>query len=151
VKRVFTRLILVLLFLFLGAQVVRPARTNPPTDPNKSIYKTIEVPKDVQAVFDRACRDCHSHDTTWPWYSNVAPMSWSVISHVNEGREHMNFSNWPAGPEEAADLLDSSCKEVKQGRMPLGQYLLIHDEAKLTDADKKLLCDWANAAASKLY
>ena len=62
-KRLFTRLILVLLFLFLGAQVVRPARTNPPTDPNHSIYKTIVVPKDVQAIFDRSCRDCHSHNT----------------------------------------------------------------------------------------
>ena len=146
-KRLFVRLILVLVILLAGAQFVRPARTNPRTDPAKVITKTIAVPPDVQAIIDRSCRNCHTNDTTWPWYSEVAPMSWSVIEHVNHGREHMNFSDWPSGPEEAADLLDSTCKEVKEGRMPHTQYLLLHSEARLSDADKKKLCDWSNAAA----
>ena len=146
VKRLFTRLIFVLLSC-PGAQVVRPARTNPPTDPNKSIYKTIEVPKNVQAVFDRACRDCHSRtppgrgNLTWPRCPGASNQP------RQRGPRAHELLELALGAQEAGDLLDSTCKEVKKGRMPLGQYLLLHDEAKLTDPDKKLLCDWATAAA----
>jgi hypothetical protein len=151
VIRLFTRLILVLVILFAVAQFVGPARTNPISDPAKAITRTIAVPHDVQAILDRSCRDCHTNNTTWPWYSHVAPMSWGVIGHVNNGRGSMNLSDWPAGPEEAGDLLDKVCKEVKKGKMPLGQYLWLHDDARLSDTDTKKLCDWSNAAASKLY
>jgi hypothetical protein len=151
VGRLFKRLIIVFLVLFIVSQFVGPARTNPVSDPGKAITKTIPVPKDVQAIFDRSCRDCHTNATTWPWYSHVAPMSWGVISHVNEGREHLNFDDWPSGAEEAADLLDSTCKEVRQGRMPHRQYLWLHAEASLSDDDKKKLCAWADDAAGKLY
>ena len=150
-KRLFVRAILVLIIMFGIAQFVGPARTNPRTDPAKLITKTIPVPKDVQAILDRSCRDCHTHDTTWPWYSHVAPMSWGVISDVNNGRGNMNFSDWPEGPEEAADLLDKVCKEIKQNKMPLSQYLWLHQDARLSDADKKMLCDWSTAAAGKLF
>ena len=73
----------------------------------------------VQSILDRSCRNCHSNQTVWPWYSHVAPVSWNVIWHVNDGRGSMNMSDWPAGPEEAADLLDGICDEVKKGKMPM--------------------------------
>ena len=98
------RLILIGLVGFVAIQVVRPARTNPASDPNKALTKRLVVPADVKATLDRSCRNCHSNDTVWPWYSNVAPISWNVISHVNDGRGSMNFSDWPAGPEEAGEL-----------------------------------------------
>jgi hypothetical protein len=151
VIRLFRRLIVVLVILFAVAQVVGPARTNPASDPAKAITKTIPVPRDVQAILDRSCRDCHTNQTTWPWYAHVAPMSWGVIGHVNDGRGNMNFSDWPAGPEEAGELLDKVCKEVKQGKMPLDQYLWLHDDARLSDAEKKRLCAWSSEAASKLF
>jgi mono/diheme cytochrome c family protein len=106
------RLILIGLALFVAIQVVRPARTNPPSDPAKAITTRLAVPADVKAVFDRSCSNCHSHQTVWPWYSNVAPISWDVIAHVNDGRGSMNFSDWPEGPEEAGELLDAVCDEV---------------------------------------
>ena len=149
--RLFKRLLIAGLVVFLVIQFVGPARTNPASDPNKAITKTIPVPKDVQAILDRSCRDCHTNNTTWPWYSHVAPMSWGVIGHVNDGRGNLNFSEWPEGPEEAADLLDSICKEVKQGKMPIDQYVWLHGEAKLSADDKTTLCKWADDAAGKLY
>jgi hypothetical protein len=145
------RLILIGLVGFAGIQVVRPDRTNPASDPNKALTKRLAVPADVKAILDRSCRNCHSNETVWPWYSNVAPISWNVIGHVNDGRGSMNFSDWPAGPEEAGELLDAICDEVKKGQMPLPQYTWMHSEAKLTDADRKRLCAWATAAAGELY
>jgi Haem-binding domain len=151
VGRRLKRIIFIALAVFIAIQVVRPARTNPASDPAKAITKRLAVPADVQAIFDRSCRNCHSHETVWPWYSNVAPISWDVINHVNDGRGSMNFSDWPAGPEEAGDLLDSICDEVKKGHMPIPRYTWLHGEARLTDADRKRLCAWSSKAASDLY
>jgi hypothetical protein len=77
-----------------------------------------------------ACFDCHSNQTVWPWYSNIAPMSWLVQRDVDEGRKHMNFSTWTSGQEvDPAEMVSS-------GKMPPFQYLLAHPEASLSDADK---------------
>ena len=150
--RLIKRLFLVGLVVFVGMQFVRPARTNPPVDPNKAITKHIAVPADVKTLLDRGCWNCHSNQTVWPAYSYVAPISWNVIAHVDDGRDSVNFTDWPAGPEEAAELLDAICDEVvKKRAMPMPQYIWLHPEAKLTDAERTRLCDWANAAAGELY
>ena len=80
-----------------------------------------------------ACYDCHSNETVWPWYSNVAPMSWLVQRDVDRGRDELNFSTWPRGADD--DLHDS----VEEGEMPPRQYLLNHPEARLSDAEKATL------------
>ncbi len=78
-----------------------------------------------------SCFDCHSNETEWPWYSNIAPMSWLVQRDVDEGRQHLNFSTWSAGQGggESADLLSS-------GKMPPFQYTIMHPDANLSDADQ---------------
>jgi mono/diheme cytochrome c family protein len=83
----------------------------------------------------RACFDCHSNETVWPWYSNVAPVSWLVQHDVNEGREHLNFSEWDKPQKEA----DEAAEAVREGEMPLPIYLPTHPEARLTDAEKQAL------------
>jgi hypothetical protein len=80
----------------------------------------------------RACFDCHSHETKWPWYANVAPMSWFVAHHVDEGREHLNFSTWDRPSKDA----DECSEAVSDGWMPLDSYLWVHPEARLGDAEK---------------
>jgi cytochrome c551/c552 len=87
----------------------------------------------------RACFDCHSNETTWPWYSNVAPVSWLVQRDVNGGRRHLNFSEWDKPQRHAANVAD----EVKTGDMPLWFYLPMHPKAKLTDEEKKALMEGA--------
>lgn len=124
-------------------QFVRPARTNPPTVQRDTLAAHLPVPPGVQAVLDRACRDCHSNDTRWPWYSQVAPLSWWVIEHVDHGRSHFNYSTWTAyDPGRQRTLLERTCSLAKGHDMPLGSYLLMHSAARLSRADIDLLCRW---------
>ena len=94
-------------------------------------------------VLVRACGNCHSNHTDWPWYSHVAPVSWLVARHVREGREKLNFSEWEKYPTwQRRDKLESVCGLVSTGRMPPWQYTSMHPEAKLTEQDKKAVCAW---------
>ena len=127
-----------------GAQVVRPARTNPLSNPADVLTAHMNVPADVVAILDRSCRDCHSNDTRWPWYSHVAPVSWLVIDHVNHGRSHLNVSDWGRyDRRRQAQLLKNSCELSRKGAMPMPSYLLLHGTARLSPADIEKLCDWA--------
>ncbi|HEU5163562.1 MAG TPA: heme-binding domain-containing protein [Thermoanaerobaculia bacterium] len=129
-----------LVIALAGAQFVRPARTNPAVDAPLAIGDPA-----VEAVLRRACFDCHSNETRWPWYSAVAPSSWLVVRDVNEGRGEMNFSSWN-DPE--GELREEICEKVREGEMPLKIYLPLHAKARLTEADKTALCAWANRAPS---
>jgi len=138
------------IIVLAGMQFFGPARTNPATTPAQALAAKIAVPDDIHAVLKRSCWDCHSNETQWPWYAHVAPMSWGVIGDVNEGRDHLNFTDWHYSPEEGADLLDGICKQIKRKRMPLPSYTWIHWGAKLSDAEIKRLCTWANDSAERL-
>ena len=126
-------------------QLARPARTNPPTDSARTLLAVTHAPADVQSVLERGCRDCHSHDTRWPWYSNVAPVSWLVIDDVNHGRRHFNYSDWAQyDRDKIPQLLKDICEQTRKGEMPLSFYLWIHPDSRLTDRDVSLLCDWSD-------
>jgi hypothetical protein len=139
------------LLLFVVIQAIRPARTNPPIDPTREIAARLPVDPAVASIFDRSCNDCHSNRTVWPWYSNVAPISWFVINHVDGGRRHMNFSDWASIPPKRLDgILDNMCKEVKSGGMPLSTYTPMHPLSKLTPADEDTICRWTDAMRQNL-
>jgi hypothetical protein len=98
------------------------------------------MPAEVSAILDRSCRDCHSNDTRWPWYSNVAPVSWWVIDHVDHARSHFNFSEWARyNSREQQRLLEQACELVSKGAMPLPSYLWMHD-AEMSPRDVRTLC-----------
>ena len=140
-----------LLVLFLGAQFVRPAKTNPVSDETRAIQFHVEMNQEVSAILSRACYDCHSNKTEWPWYSEVAPMSWLVISQVNDGRRHLNFSEWETYDlSKAVKKMQEIDEEVGIEAMPLSSYTLLHPEARLTDQERKLISEWANAESSRL-
>jgi hypothetical protein len=127
----------------LGLQLVRPARTNPPTDPSRTLAARTALTPEAAVVLDRACRDCHSNDTRWPWYSHLAPVSWFLIDHVNHGRRHFNYSDWAQyEPDVARRLLENSCDFARKETMPLPSYTRVHGEARLSDQDIAALCDW---------
>jgi len=126
--------------LFLAAQFVPVTRTNPPVDSD------IPAPADVKAVLRRACYDCHSNETVWPWYSYVAPVSWVVADDVNSGRRHVNFSTWnQVRPDRIPNEMRSIWRHVDSGEMPLWYYLPMHPSARLSDADKALLRAWTES------
>ncbi|MDQ3817446.1 MAG: heme-binding domain-containing protein [Acidobacteriota bacterium] len=126
-------------------QFIRPARTNPPVDQARTIQALAHVTPEVAGILDRSCNDCHTNQTRWPWYSQIAPVSWKVAGDVNEGRDHMNLSDWAQySRSEQESLLRHICREVKDGTMPLRSYLWMHADAKLSTEDVKTLCDWAS-------
>ena len=127
-RHLFVRLLTGLIGLFVLAQLVPYGRAhaNPPVqaEPQWDSPQT-------KALFDRACADCHSNRTTWPWYSNVAPVSWLVQNHVDEGRSKFNV-NVPGFGREA----DEAADQVRKGKMPEKTYLPMHPEARLTAAER---------------
>jgi hypothetical protein len=132
------------------AQFFGPAKTNPAGDSTQSIDSRLQVTPQVAAIFDRSCNDCHSNKTRWPWYSNVAPVSWFVIDHVNEGRQNLNFSEWGRYTQRDVEgMLKQICKEVQAGAMPLSSYTPLHPGSTLSPEDVKILCDWAAAESAR--
>lgn len=142
---------LVVVIVFVGSQFVGPARTNPAVDQTQTIHACLQVTPQVAAILDRSCQDCHANTTRWPWYSNVAPVSWFVIDHVNHGRSHLNISEWGRlENRQAVKKLEEICEEVEDGEMPLASYTRIHWSAKLSPEDKKTLCEWSAAERARI-
>jgi hypothetical protein len=97
-------------------------------------------------VLVRACGNCHSNNTEWPWYSHVALVSWWIARDVREGRNKLDFSRWQTySAKQKRDKSESACGLITTGRMPPWLYSAMHPEAKLTPADKNAVCTWAKA------
>ncbi len=140
-KRWLTGIAGALLLAGLAIQLVPVERTNPAT------AAVIQPPADVERLLRRACWNCHSNQTDWPWYSHVAPASWLLERHVREGRDDMNFTEWPADdPEETTELIEEIGEQLEADAMPPRSYRLVHPEARLTEAERRLLIDWSLAA-----
>lgn len=119
------------LFLLIQLLPIGRDHTNPPiqAEPQWDSPKT-------KALFDRACADCHSHTTEWPWYSNLAPLSWIIADHVTEGREHFNVSAWGVQKHNEGE---EAAEELEEGEMPVFGYTLTHPEARLSKEEKQRL------------
>lgn len=131
----------ILIVVFAAAQLVRPDRTNPPIDPGRTIQAHAGPASGLGAVVDRACGDCHSNQTVWPWYTHVAPLSWAMAYGVAKGRQAINFSEWGSYPPEVQrTLLSASCDDASAGRMPDRTWTLLHPEARLSPQDIETIC-----------
>ena len=142
-RRKSVRLLLGLLVILIAIQLVPVKRANPAVNPAS------ELEASVAAVFRRACYDCHSNRTHWPWYSRVAPISWLVAHDVSEGRGRLNLSLWaeyPAAKQSrlAAEIAD----EVDSGGMPLPMYLRLHPNARLGPSDREQIRVWAGSLSA---
>jgi len=137
--------------LLVIVQFIRPVKTNPAADTSLAIESHVQVDPKVSAIFARSCVDCHSNKTRWPWYSHVAPVSWFVIDHVNEGRKELNLSEWGTyDRRRQLGKLRQICREVTNGAMPLSSYTPMHAGSSLTSDDVKTLCDWSDAQRAQL-
>lgn len=129
-RRILLGLIAAVVILFLAIQLVPVNRTNPPVV-SEPQWDSLET----RALAERACFDCHSNETKWPWYSYVAPVSWGIAREVEEGREVLNFSEWQRAYEEAHE----AAEVVQEGEMPPGNYIPMHPEAVLTTSERRQL------------
>ena len=131
--------------LAVCAQFVVVARDNPSVPAGNLVYAN--APANVRTVFDEACKNCHSNQTTWPWYSYVAPFSWIIAHDVHKGRRQLNFSEWNTySPKKRQEKLEAICEQLVNGDMPDGKYLLIHRSARLTQEDREAVCTWVEGA-----
>lgn len=136
---------LVVVILFVVAQFYRPAK-NESGNKEKDISTVYAVPDNVQQILTKACNDCHSNSTVYPWYAAVQPISLWINDHVNDGKRHLNFNEF-AGYRIAKQYkkLEECIDELKEGEMPLESYTMIHGNAKLTAEEKEALFNWCNA------
>jgi cytochrome c551/c552 len=149
--RILKIVLIVFVVIFVGMQAIRPTLSNPSIDESQTINARTQITPQVATILDRSCRDCHSNKTVWPWYTQIAPVSWWLSNHVNEGRRNLNLSEWGKLPSDRQDRkLRQICDEVQDGIMPLSSYLPMHPVAKLSDQDKKTLCDWTDAERQRL-
>ncbi len=131
-RKVFARAGLVILVLLALLQLIPYGRnhTNPPVTAEPAWDS-----RQTRYLFFRACKNCHSHETNWPWYASVAPASWLVYRDVEEGRSKFNVSRWGQGKQEAAE----AASLVREGEMPPRYYLPAHPEARLTESEEREL------------
>ena len=132
-------------------QFVGPSRPDVRSDNPEDLLVTSNVDEDVATLLRTACYDCHSMETNFPWYASVAPVSWRVYGHINHGRDELNFSEWASlkRSRKVRKLRDLG-ETVGEGDMPLKDYLLMHSEARLSDEQRDLLVEWADAFAREV-
>jgi len=111
-----------------------------------SLPDGFDAPTPVRAIVQRACLNCHSNETVWPWYSKIPPVSWQIHDDVDQGREFMNLSRWGEyAPEERRGLASQMANATRAHFMPPSKYLWLHPEARLSDADLNALKEWAQS------
>ena len=146
-KKLIKATLITLAVVFIAAQFVRPAFTNPPINPAHEL----RAPAHVQSILDRSCIDCHTSRTRYPWYSQITPVSWWLKDHIDEGRGELNLSEFGTyPPKKAAHKMEEVCEMVEKGEMPLREYLWGHWGAKLSEADKQALCAWAKEERQRI-
>ena len=140
------RILLILLVLLVIIQFIRPAENHSDKLSANDITLHYPVPDTVLSILKRSCYDCHSNNTSYPWYNRVQPVAWWLNSHVTEGKRELNFSEFASYPlKKQARKLKNTVKEIKEGGMPLNSYLWIHIDAALDQGQKNILVYWADS------
>jgi hypothetical protein len=139
------KLLLVLFVILLVLQAFRPEK-NTSANKENDISSLYPVPDNVEQILVKACNDCHSNSTVYPWYAEVQPIAWWLDDHVKDGKKHLNFNEFASYRlAKQFHKLEEVFDEVKGGEMPLGSYTVVHRDAKLTDAERNILMDWSVA------
>lgn len=148
--KIIKKILVALLVVFIGMQFYRPQKNISETVPSTDLLLIEQPPAELANVFKSACYDCHSNNTKYPWYNNVAPVSFLLADHVKEGKKHLNFSEWESySAKKKAHKMEECIEEVKERHMPMESYVWMHPEAKLTDAQIAMLAEWAGSLQLK--
>lgn len=137
-------IVLIFLVVFLILQCIRPAYNNGELKGENDIFHVVEVPDDVNAILDKACYDCHSNHTEYPWYAQIQPVGWWINNHVEDGKEELNFSEFASMKTKGQLHKLHECIEmIEDNEMPLESYTKIHSDAILTAEEKEKVIEWA--------
>lgn len=151
-KKVFKKIVLIAFGAFLLMQLYQPVRvTDYEQVPIEYFTNTYAVPAKVETILKTSCYDCHSNNTNYPWYSKIQPIRMLMDSHIKEGRENLNFSEWGSySSRKQGNKLDRISKQIKSDEMPLFSYTLIHRNAILTTIQKEELTHWVDKVKDSL-
>lgn len=145
------KILLVLVLLLVILQFVRPERNLDNSVNPDEITAHYPVPENVQTILKRACYDCHSNYTNYPWYTNIQPVGLWLQNHVNEGKGELNFSVFNTySAKKKAHKMEEVAEMVEEGEMPLSSYTLIHGDAKLTKEESEVLVTWAKSLEQQI-
>jgi len=140
------KILLALVLLFVLIQFFRIDKENPISAIETDFIEIYHPPAEIVSMLQTSCYDCHSNHSKYPWYTNVAPMSWFVKDHINEAREYFNFSEWSSMTAKRQDhILEECAEEVEENEMPLESYVWMHSEAELTHEQKETLEHYFNS------
>lgn len=138
--------LIALVALLIIIQFFRIDKNNPTYPQQNDFIAITNPPKELAQIIKTSCYDCHSYHTEYPWYTNVAPISWWISHHIEEGREHLNFSEWGNYSEKKAKhKLEEFYEEVEEGEMPLTSYTIIHGDATLSEDQVEKLVSWVKS------
>ena len=151
VKSIMKKIFIGLALAVIAIQFFHPAKNADATTTPQDIAVLYPMPDSVHQVLLKACYDCHSNNTRYPWYNNIQPVAWWLNHHVIDGKKELNFSEFGKHPlAKQARKLKKLAKEVQEGGMPLDSYTWIHKDAILTDAEKNMLIDWATNLSKQI-
>jgi len=147
-RRIYLVFVVAVLILI---QFIRPDKNLGEPDPETDFISVLQVPDTMATAFLNSCYDCHSNNTNYPWYSNLAPFSWWLNRHIEEGKAHLTFSSWGIlDKAQKITQLDQICEEITYRTMPLDSYLWIHRSSKLSEQDIQAICEWAESESLKI-
>ncbi len=150
-RRIVKKILLVLLVVFIAIQFIQPARNASNQVLPNDISKLVKIPDSVQVLLKNACYDCHSNNTSYPWYVNIQPMGWLMAKHIKEGKAVLNFSDFGSYTNRRQiSKLKSIVNQIKDDEMPLSSYKWMHKNARLSKEGKDLIIDWMNKTADSL-
>lgn len=143
-------LIVIVIVLVIG-QFIQPPHNNGNAEAATDITHVVPVPDTVLHMLQTSCYDCHSNHTTYPWYSKITPVNWWLNSHIEDGKKELNFTTFANGTfKRKTKKMQATAEEIKKHDMPLDSYLWIHTNSRLTDEQRKMLMDWAEASKQQL-
>jgi hypothetical protein len=144
------KILIGLAFLVIIIQFFRPSK-NLSADTSKDISTLYNVPDDVKVILQRACNDCHSNKTVYPWYAEVQPVEWWLNDHIVDGKRHLNLNSFTSLKVAVQKKKMEECMEqIKKNEMPLDSYTWIHKDAILSEADKQTINTWCNSIIDTL-
>lgn len=151
IKSILKKTLIGLLVAFVIIQFIHPAKNINSEVTAQDISVLYPMPDSVRQVLQKACYDCHSNNTKYPWYNNMQPVAWWLNDHITTGKKELNFSEFgKRTPEKQVKKLGKLVKEVEEGGMPLDSYTWIHKEAILTPAEKQMIIDWAKGLSQQI-
>ncbi len=146
-----TKILIAFVVVFVVIQFIRPAKNIASATSDQEITHLYPTSDSVQLILQKACYDCHSNNTRYPWYFHIQPVAWWMTDHINGAKGKLNFSEFGSLPaDKQIKKLKGTIKEVQKGGMPLNSYTWIHKDAILTDNEKNLLIDWAGGIVQHL-